>query len=114
MYEQIVDQVRDAIWRGDLPSGTPLPSLRQLAKDLEVSLITTTRAYNELAAARLIGNQAGRGSFVLPQDEEDTRAHLLERLDTQLDQAVATARLAGLNTSDLTERTSRRWKAAQQ
>ena len=43
MYEQIVDQIRQAIWSGDLPAGTPLPSLRRLARDLEVSLITTTR-----------------------------------------------------------------------
>ena len=50
MYEQIVDQIRQAIWSGDLPAGTPLPSLRRLARDLEVSLITTTRAYNDLAA----------------------------------------------------------------
>ena len=48
MYEQIVDQIRQAIWSGDLPAGTPLPSLRRLARDLEVSLITTTRAYNDL------------------------------------------------------------------
>ena len=56
MYEQIVDQIRQAIWSGDLPAGTPLPSLRRLARDLEVSLITTTRAYNDLAAAGLIGS----------------------------------------------------------
>lgn len=109
MYEQIVDQIRQAIWSGDLPAGTPLPSLRRLARDLEVSLITTTRAYNDLAAAGLIANQAGRGSFVLPQDEAETRERLLARLDAQLDDAVATARLAGLDLSDLHERTARRW-----
>ena len=62
MYEQIVDQIRQAIWSGDLPAGTPLPSLRRLARDLEVSLITTTRAYNDLAAAGLIAKQGRRGS----------------------------------------------------
>ena len=111
MYEQIVDQIRQAIWSGDLPAGTPLPSLRRLARDLEVSLITTTRAYNDLAAAGLIGNQAGRGSFVLPQDENETRARLLARLDAQLDDAVATAGLAGLDLSDLHERSTQRWNA---
>ena len=102
MYEQIVDQIRQAIWSGDLPAGTPLPSLRRLARDLEVSLITTTRAYNDLAAA-------GRGSFVLPQDEAETRERLLVRLDAQLDDAVATARLVGLDLPDLHERTAQRW-----
>lgn len=114
MYEQIVDQIRQAIWSGDLPAGTPLPSLRRLARDLEVSLITTTRAYNDLAAAGLIANQAGRGSFVLPQDESETRERLLARLDAQLDGAVATARLAGLDLSDLHERTARRWTEKKQ
>ena len=108
MYEQIVDQIRQAIWSGDLPAGTPLPSLRRLARDLEVSLITTTRAYNDLAAAGLIANQAGRGSFVLPQDESETRKRLLARLDAQLDDAVATA---GLDLSDLHERSTQRWNA---
>ena len=114
MYEQIVDQIRRAIWSGDLPAGTPLPSLRRLARDLEVSLITTTRAYNDLAAAGLIAHQAGRGSFVLPQDESETRERLLARLDAQLDGAVATARLAGLDLPDLHERTARRWTEKKQ
>ena len=109
MYEQIVDQIRQAIWSGDLPAGTPLPSLRRLARDLEGSLITTTRAYNDLAAAGLIANQAGRGSFVLPQDEAETRERLLVRLDVQLDDVVATARLVGLDLPDLHERTAQRW-----
>ena len=109
MYEQIVDQIRQAIWSGDLPAGTPLPSLRRLARDLEVSLITTTRAYNDRAAAGHIANQAGRGSFVLPQDEAETRERLLVRLDAQLDDAVATARLVGLDLPDLHERTAQRW-----
>ena len=113
MYEQIVDQIRQAIWSGDLPAGTPLPSLRRLARDLEVSLITTTRAYNDLAAAGLIANQAGRG-FVLPQDEAETRERLLARLDSQLDDAVATARLAGLDLPDLHERTAQRWTEKKQ
>ena len=114
MYEQIVDQIRQAIWSGDLPAGTPLPSLRRLARDLEVSLITTTRAYNDLAAAGLIANQAGRGSFVLPPDESETRERLFVRLDSQLDDAVATARLAGLDLPDLHERTARRWTEKKQ
>ena len=109
MYEQIVAQIQQAIWSGELPAGASLPSLRRLARDLEVSLITTTRAYNDLAAAGLIANQAGRGSFVLPQDEAETRERLLVRLDAQLDDAVATARLVGLDLPDLHERTAQRW-----
>ena len=66
MYEQIVDQIRQAIWSGDLPAGTPLPSLRRLARDLEVSLITTTRAYNDLAAGRRLAPPGRPGRIVRP------------------------------------------------
>ena len=109
LYEQIVDQYRAAIWSGDLPAGTALPSLRQLARDLEVSLITTTRAYNELAAEGLIANQPGRGSFVLVQDQDETRERLRVRLDGQLDEVIVTARLAGLGLAELQERSTLRW-----
>lgn len=109
LYEQIVDQYRAAIWSGDLPAGTALPSLRQLARDLEVSLITTTRAYNELAAEGLIANQPGRGSFVLAQDQDETRERLRARLDGQLDEVIVTARLAGLGLAELKERSTLRW-----
>ena len=111
MYEQIVAQIQQAIWSGELPAGASLPSLRRLARDLEVSLITTTRAYNDLAAAGLIANPAGRGSFVLPQDEGETRRRLLARLDAQLDDAVAIARLAGIDLSEFHERSGQRWTA---
>ena len=66
MYEQIVAQIQQAIWSGELPAGASLPSLRRLARDLEVSLITTTRAYNDLAAAGLIANQACLRTRVRP------------------------------------------------
>lgn len=87
MCEQIFTQIRDAIWRGELSPGDSLPSLRQLARDLEVSLITTTRAYNDLAAQGFIVNIAGRGSVVLAQDEEETRTRLLAQLDLGIDDA---------------------------
>ena len=111
LYEQIVDQVRSAIWSGDLAPGAPLPSLRQLARDLEVSLITTTRAYNDLAADGLIANQQGRGSFVLPQDPAHTRARLTREIDEGAEALVSKARLAGLDAADLHERIDSTWNA---
>lgn len=110
MYEQIVEQIRSAVYSGDLAPGDPLPSLRQLARDLEVSLITTTRAYNDLAAQGLIANQQGRGSFVLLQDPGATRARLNELLDRQTNELLATARLAGLNRESLLDRIDQQWK----
>ncbi|WP_448759751.1 GntR family transcriptional regulator [Actinomyces oricola] len=114
MYEQIVEQIRTAIWSGELAPDTPLPSLRSLARELEVSLITTTRAYNDLAAQGLIVNQAGRGSFVLAQDDGETRRRLTARLDEQIDEVVATARLAGIDHNALQERVTASWRQAQQ
>ncbi len=110
MYEQIVEQVRTAILSGRLRAGDPLPSLRQLARDLEVSLITTTRAYNDLAAQGLIANQQGRGSFVLPLDEGAALARLDGELDESLGVAVRTARLAGLDLHALHDRLDSAWR----
>ena len=111
MYEQIVAQIQQAIWSGELPAGTSLPSLRRLARDLEVSLITTTRAYNDLAAGGRIAHQAGPGSVVLPPDAGEPPRRLLATRDAQLDDAVATARLAGIDLSEFHERSGQRWTA---
>lgn len=110
MYEQIVEQVRTAILSGRLRAGDPLPSLRQLARDLEVSLITTTRAYNDLAAQGLIANQQGRGSFVLPLDEGAALARLDGELDESLSVVVRTARLADLDLHALHDRLDSVWR----
>lgn len=66
LYEQNKDHVRAAIFSGALTPGDVLPSLRELARDLQVSLITVTGAYNDLAAEGLIGSRQDRGSVVLP------------------------------------------------
>ena len=109
MYEQIVDQIRSAIYSGDLATDESLPSLRQLARDLGVSLITTTRAYNELAAAGLIANQQGRGSFVLPIDENAARQRLEKQMADGLTAAHESAVRLGLTREQFLERCERTW-----
>lgn len=109
MYEQIIEQIRAAIYGGTLEAGDALPSLRTLARDLEVSLITTTRAYNDLSAEGLIANQQGRGSFVLPLDHEAARRRLEETLQEHLGALVATARAAGLTADELHHRLDSTW-----
>jgi GntR family transcriptional regulator len=96
LYEQITGQLRSAILTGQLPEGSQLVSLRQLARDLRVSLITTTRAYNDLAAEGLIANVAGKGSYVLPVDRQAAQALAREQVRGQLTRATATALGAGL------------------
>jgi len=101
LYEQITEQLRAAILRGELAEGTQLTSLRQLARDLRVSLITTTRAYNDLAASGLIANVPGRGSYVLAVDREAARAEATRALRDQLGRAVGTAVTAGIEPAAL-------------
>lgn len=101
MYEQIVEQIRHGVYSGELIAGEALPSLRQLARDLEVSLITTTRAYNDLAAEGIIVNQPGRGSYVLPVDPAVVKGRLAERLKTEAQAISRTAHLAGLSEQQL-------------
>lgn len=101
LYEQITEQLRAAILRGELAEGTQLTSLRQLARDLRVSLITTTRAYNDLAASGLIANVPGRGSYVLAVDREAARAEATRALRDQLGRVVGTAVTAGIELAAL-------------
>jgi len=111
LYEQIVEQVRTQILSGTLLAGEPLPSLRALARDLRVSLITTTRAYNELAAAGLIVNVPGKGSFVASVDPSQVRDTVLGEIAADLSRAVLAARRTGLaNLTDLQELLIEKWQ----
>ena len=78
IYDQIVSQLRKQILTGELPADAPLPSIRSLAKDLGISVITTKRAYEELEGAGLIYTQPGRGSFVAGGGHDALREKRLE------------------------------------
>ena len=101
LYEQIAEQVKAAILTGELADGDQLPSVRGLARDLRISVITTSRAYAELEASGFITNVQGRGAYVLPIDSELVREQLLRQIETALGHAVDHARLAGLERADL-------------
>jgi GntR family transcriptional regulator len=109
MYEQIKTQIRNAVHSGDLSTGTMLPSLRQLAAQLRVSVITVTRAYNDLVAERVIVNEHGRGFAVLPIDPDAARAALVDRLQSTLTEVVAAARALRLSRSELHTRLDDEW-----
>ena len=68
IYEQITDQVKEQIMAGTLSAGDALPSMRLLARDLRISVITTKRAYEELERAGFLENVPGKGCFVAPQN----------------------------------------------
>lgn len=101
IYQQIVDQTRTAILRGDVVEGELLPSIRGLARDLRISVITTTRAYNDLAQLGYIVNVPGKGSYVQPKDAELIREHLLRQVEDHLSGAAGIAAQAGLDSKML-------------
>jgi DNA-binding transcriptional regulator YhcF (GntR family) len=111
LYEQIVEQIRQQIMAGELAAGSPLPSLRALAGELRVSLITTTRAYNDLAAEGLIVNVPGKGSFVAQIDPEEARRHCLDRARAGFRQIVEHTRHIGLvSLEELTVMLAQEWE----
>ncbi len=103
IYEQIFTQIRDQVFSGTLPEDTPLPSIRTLAKDLRISVITTKRAYEELEAAGYIYTLPGKGSFVAPRNEALLREEHLRQLEEHLQEVRRLARLCGLSREELTE-----------
>ena len=101
IYEQIAQQVRDAILTCQVEADEMLPSIRALARDLRVSVITTTRAYSDLVAEGFLANVPGKGYFVLPRDSELVREQVLREVEEHLDCAVERARLAQLSDEEL-------------
>ena len=101
IYEQIAQQVRDAILTGQVEADEMLPSIRALARYLRVSVITTTRAYSDLVAEGFLANVPGKGYFVLPRDSELVREQVLREVEEHLDRAVERARLAQLSDEEL-------------
>ena len=103
IYEQIARQMKGLILRGELREGEALPSMRLLAKELRISVITTKRAYEELEREGFINTVPGKGCFVAPQNPELAREDALRRAEEHLSQAVDIAKTAGLTLSELTE-----------
>ena len=110
LYEQIVDQIKTQILTGELLQGTPLPSIRALAKDLHVSIITTKRAYEELERDGFVTTVPGKGCFVAPQNRETRREAVLCQIEEQLSRAVDIARAGAVGLEELTEMLSALYK----
>ena len=103
IYDQITRQMKGLILRGELKEGEALPSMRLLARELRISVITTKRAYEELEREGFITTVPGKGCFVAPQDPALAREDALRRAEEHLAQAVDIAKTAGLTLSELTE-----------
>ena len=103
IYEQIKVQIKAAIFTGDLTEGEALPSIRQLAKDLKISVITTTRAYNDLEQEGFVASVQGKGFFVLPQDSALLREQTLRTVEEHLTAAILSAKQGPLLREELDE-----------
>ena len=103
IYEQISDQIKAMIMNGTLKEGDALPSMRNLAQDLRVSVITTKRAYEILEAEGMIESFTGRGSFVAAQDPQLLREQNLREIEKHLSAAVDIARKSGIRTDEVQE-----------
>ena len=103
IYEQIYSQIRAQIIAGTLRPGDALPSIRALAKDLRISVITTKRAYDELEADGFLYTVAGKGCFVAEKNLDLVREHQLKELEDHLSAAAELAKSCGLSREELTE-----------
>ncbi len=100
-YRQIVDQIGQLVRSGHLAPGEKLPSVRELAAELLVSLITTRRAYAELENAGLIIRRQGYGSFVAEEIERASHEQALKKVREDLDELIHTARRMGLENAEM-------------
>lgn len=103
IYEQIKEQIKSAILSGEINEGEMLPSIRQLARDLKISVITTTRAYNDLQNEGFVSNVQGKGCYVLPQNSDMIREQLLREVEEGFISAINSAKIAKLTKGELKE-----------
>lgn len=101
IYEQIGAQIKDAILSGELTEGQPLPSIRALANDLRVSVITTKRAYTDLEAAGFLETVQGKGTFVAGGNKDLIREDRLRTIEEHLQVAIEQGQALGLDGEEL-------------
>lgn len=101
IYQQIIDQIKSEILTGHLRPDEALPSIRGLAKELKISVITTKKAYEELERDGFIVSAQGRGSFVAPQNRELLKESRLKRVEEALGAAVETAASMGVTREEV-------------
>ena len=103
IYEQIYTQIKGAILRGECREGDPLPSIRALAKELRISVITTKRAFDDLERDGFIYSVQGKGSFVAVKNRELLREEYLRQAEGKLSEAISLARSGGVTDEEMSE-----------
>ena len=103
IYQQIANQFRADILAGKFAQGEYLPSIRGLAKDLKISVITTMKAYEQLAEEGLVTAVQGKGFYVNAQDSERLKEQHLRKVEESLTAAIAAAKIAGMSNTELVD-----------
>lgn len=103
IYEQIYNQIKLLIVSGELKTDEPLPSIRSLAKDLRISVITTKRAYEELERGGFIYTSPGKGCFVAKQNVQMRREENLQKIEGHLKRALDLAKVSNVSKQELVE-----------
>jgi GntR family transcriptional regulator len=103
IYEQVSKQIKAQIIAGELNEGDPLPSIRKLAKELQISVITTKRAYEELEKEGFIDTVGGKGCFVAMQNKELLKEKKMKTIEERMGEVVGNAKKLGLNIRELKE-----------
>ncbi len=104
IYEQIMDQIKAQIMNGELKEGDALPSMRLLAKELRISIITTKRAYEELEREGYIESYTGKGSFVKGVNHEMVKESVMFEIENLMEEMLEKAELAKVSFDELVER----------
>ncbi|MBX9137953.1 MULTISPECIES: GntR family transcriptional regulator [unclassified Clostridium] len=103
LYEQIETQIKNQILNGNIKSGDPLPSIRSLAKELKVSIITTKRAYEELEKEGFIETVVGKGTFVSGANSERLKEAAMAEMESRLEEVIISAKSLGLTLDECIE-----------
>ena len=110
IYDQIYGQIKDQIINGSLREDDPLPSIRSLAKDLKISVITTKRAYDELENDGFIYTLPGKGSYVAPKNTELLREQNLRKIEEHLSEVVKLSAFCALDKKTVLEMVELLWE----
>jgi len=100
IYEQIKEQIRTAIICDEIKEGEALPSIRVLAQDLKISVITTMRAYSDLETEGFVATMQGKGCFVLPKNTEHIKEQKLREIESHFNEAITCAKMIGLENKE--------------
>lgn len=103
IYLQIKNQIKAQIITGELKVGEQLPSIRFLAKELRVSMVTAKRAFDELELDGFINSVQGKGNFVAAQNKELIREEYLKRIESKLQEVIELSEIAGISNDELVQ-----------